>query len=66
MGYRTKRIFKTNYAHYQIVNKKKIIDLNPIRSHFFCQPEADPDCDFMSNIFLRATDAFVRLCFWSN
>ena len=48
------------------MEQKKIIDLIPIRSHFFCQPEADPDCDFMSTIFLRDTDAIVHLCFWSN
>ena len=34
---------------------------NVIRSHFFLQPEADPDCDFMSFIFLRATEAFMLL-----
>ena len=39
---------------------------NLIGTHFFRQSEADPDCDFMSSIFLRTTDAFVDLCFGSN
>ena len=34
---------------------------NPVRIYFFWQPKADPDCDFMSSIFLRATDAFMLL-----
>ena len=39
---------------------------NPIHSYLFWQAEADRDCDFMYAIFLRATDAFVYLCSWSN
>ena len=38
------------------------IGLNPIRSHYFSQPEADLDCDFMSSIITGLRNPFQYFC----